>query len=244
MAQTQTAAYEVLIPPAKRYELRALILSKPEGRYIAPAAQAIGNRIGSVFATLSLANMQHYILPPIELKQLTEALKAEADEALRYAAGIVTDFNLTQTPGKPLVVETTVQRDAGVVKFTYTFEPVQYDFSANWAEMQSIAKARWERFVKALTDEDVKAILDLAARGYQRFLTGDSVAEQKARIKHLIAMGRLKLMPEYYKQRLDPQKYEAGYAGSADKYKEFTRNIALPAILYGFEYAKAVIQVL
>ena len=243
MAQNQISGAEVLIPPLKRFALKALILSKPHARYIAPVAQAVGNRIGSVFATLSWANRQNYVLPEAQLKQLIDALKSEANEALR-AVGVNTAFEVTQTEGNPLTVETTVSKGSMVVTFPYTFDPTEHDFSASWAEMQSIAKTRWERFVKSLTDSDIMAILGLAAYGYQSFLTGDSAAEQKAKIKHMLAMERVKSMPAWYKQRLDPQKYEAGYAEGTAKYKEFTQNIAWPAILYGFEYTKAVLQVL
>ena len=57
-------------------------------------------------------------------------------------------------------------------------------------------------------------------------------------------MERVKAMAPWYRQRLDPDKFDAGYAGGAEKYRDLAQNIALPALLYGFEYAKAVIQVL
>lgn len=243
MAQTQPAGPEVLIPPAKRAELVALILSKPHARYIAPVAQAVGNQIGGVFAALSWANRQNHVLPENELKQLINAVKSEADGALS-AVGVTSTFMATQTAGSPLSVTTTVAKDNASVTFTFTFAPSTADFSPSWSEMRSIARVRWERYKNILTDADVRTIFELAKQGYRNFLTGNSAAEQKARIKHAIAMERVKAMASWYRQRLDPAKFDAGYAGSAEKYRDITQNIAFPAILYGFEYAKAVIQVL
>lgn len=243
MAQTQAVGPELLIPPAKRAELQALILSKPQARYVAPTAIAIGNRIGGVFAAVSWANRQNYVLPDNELKQLIDALKTEADRALS-PVGVTSTFTATQTAGSPLSINTTVSKGTANVSFTFAFAPSTVDFSPSWAEMRSIAKARWERYKTILTDADVRAILDLAQRGYRSFLTGNSAAEQKARIKHAIAMERVKAMAPWYRQRLDPAKFDAGYAGGAEKYRDLAQNIAFPALLYGFEFAKAVIQVL
>lgn len=235
-------APEVLIPPAKRYELEVLVRVKPQARYIVPAAQAVGNRIGGVLAALSWANRQNYTLPEDELKQLMDALKSEADRALE-PIGVTSRFEATQTAGSPLTVVTTVSRDMSSTSFTFTFSPAQLDFSQTWSEMKSTARTRWERYINALTDGDIRVIFELAKLGYSAFLTGDSAAEQKARIKHAIAMERIKAVPEWYRQRLDPQKFEAGYGAGAEKYRDATLNIAFPAILYGFEYAKAVVNI-
>ena len=243
MAQTQAVTSEVLIPPAKRAELQALILSKPQARYVAPTAIAIGNRVGGVFAAVSWANRQNYVLPDAELKQLIDAVKTEADRALS-PVGVTSTFTATQTAGSPLSINTTVAKDTANVSFTFAFAPSTADFSPNWSEMRSIAQVRWERYKNILTDADVRAIFELAKQGFRAFLTGDSAAEQKARVKHAIAMERIKAMAPWYRQRLDPAKFDAGYAGGAEKYRDLAQNIALPALLYGFEYAKAVIQVL
>ena len=243
MAQTQPVTSEVLITPAKRYELQALIMAKPQARYIAPVAQAVGNRIGGVFAALSWANRQNYVLPDNELKQLIDAVKSEADSALS-PAGITTSFTATQTAGSPLSVSTTVTKGTANASFTFAFAPSPHDFSPSWSEMRAIAKVRWERYKNILTDADVRAIFELAKQGYRSFLTGNSAAEQGAKIKHAIAMERVKSMPTWYRQRLDANVYDAGYGAGAAKYRDLTQNIAFPALLYGFEFAKTVIQVL
>lgn len=243
MAQAQTVTTEMLIPPAKRYELEALIRAKPQARYIAPTAQAVGNRIGGVLAAVSWANRQNYVLPEAQLKQLIDALKTEANKALE-PVGVTSAFTVTQTAGSPLSVTTTVSKGQANVSFTFTFSPAPHDFSQTWLEMKSIAKTRWEKYKNILTDADVRAIFELAKQGYSAFLSGDSAAEQKARIKHALAMERVKAMAPWYRQRLDPQKFETGYGAGAEKYRDMAQNIAFPALLYGFEYAKAVIQVL
>ena len=243
MAEEGRPTPEVLIPPAKRAELQTLILAKPQARYIVPTAVAIGNRIGGVFAAVSLANRYNYVLPDDELKQLINAVKSEADGALS-PIGVTSTFTVTQTAGSPLSVTTTIAKGTANASFTFVFEPSTHDFSPNWSEMLSIARARWEKYKKTLTEEDVRAIFELAKQGYRNFLTGNSAAEQKAKIKHALAMEGLKAVPLSYMLRLNPEKYEAGYANSADKYRIITQNIALPALLYGFEYAKTVVQVL
>lgn len=243
MAQTQAVGPELLIPPAKSAELKALIMAKPQARYVVPTALAVGNRIGGVFAAVSWANRQNYVVPDAELKQLIDAVKSEADRALSLV-GVTSSFTGTQTAAGSLSVTTTVTKGTTNQSFTFTFAPATADFSPQWSEMKTIASARWERFVRTLTDADVKAIFELAKLGYRQFLTGNSAAEQKARVKHAIAMERIKAMATWYRQRLDPLRYDVGYGTGAAKYKELAQNIAYPAILYGFEYAKAVVQVL
>lgn len=236
-------AYEILISPAKRYELTALLMEKPQYRYIVPTAQSVGNMVGSVLATLSWANRMGYTLPSNEFATLLRVLSSDANEALSVV-GVTVSLSGQQNTGAPLQVTTTVEKGERTEQFSYTFNAVQADFSGHYSEMSAIASARYARYIEQLTNEDIKAIIELAKIGYAQFLTGDSAKEQKARIKHLIAMERLKANPEYYKNRLNAEYYATGYEQKVMKFKEASQNISLPAILFGFEFTKAVVKVL
>jgi len=235
--------YEKLIPPGKRYELRILLLQKPHARYIAPTAQAIGNYIGGIFGALSYANRKGFTLPTAQEQQLEQVAKQYVENALS-AIGITVNFDVAQTAGTPLNVNTNVTKGGQSASFTFTFTPINVSFRPNRDEMKQLAIVRYERYIKALTDGDVQKIFELAALGYDQFLTGDSPAEVKAKLKHRMAMERLKLDPASYRQKLNAQRYADGYDIGSERYDEMFKEVGGPAILYGFEFAKAVVRVL
>jgi len=238
-----STVYEKLIPPARRYELEVLVLQKPQGRYIAPTAQAVGNYVGGIFAALSFANRRGYTLPTAQETQLENVAKQYAEQALDLL-GITVNFDATQTAGSPLSLSTQVQKGTSSTSFTFTFAPVAISFRPNHNEMKALAVTRYQRYIQALTDGDVQKIFDLAAMGYQQFLSGDTAAEIKAKLKHRLAMERVKAAPAEYRSKLSHTRYQDAYDVASARYEEAFQNIGGPAILYGFEFAKAVLTVI
>jgi len=238
-----SAVYEKLIPPAKRYELEVIVLQKPHARYVVPVAQAVGNYVGGIFGALSYANRKGYTLNAQQEQQLEQVVRQYVVQALS-AVGVTANFDVAQTAGAPLNVSTAVSGPAGNTAFTFTFAPIQVSFKPNRAEMKALAVERYARYIRAITDGDVQRIFELAALGYDQFLSGDTPSEIKAKIKHRIAMERIKLDPASYRQKLNAQRYDAGYDVGTEKYDEMFREVGGSAIMYGFEFAKAVVQVL
>jgi len=229
---------EKLIPPAKRVELWTLVHDRPDLKYYVPALTALGNNIGGTFATVSYALRKNPELKDtINMDSLVEVITQHAGNVLQKL-GIAIGFIFPSGLNAPLTVRTAFSGASGARVFDYTFDKVDVSFAPNRSESKALAIERYTRFLQTLKPEDVVAIFEAAKIGYSQFLTGDSPAEIKAKIRHTLAMERMKADPNYYLQRLKPENYGKMYDDGTEKYDIMFKEVAAPALMYGFEFAK------
>jgi hypothetical protein len=99
------------------------------------------------------------------------------------------------------------------------------DFSPLYGESKDLAKARWEAYTRILTEPDVRMILNLAALGYELFMTEGTPTprQQLAAVKHRMKLAAVDA--NYYlnaiREALD--EYEAGYTAGVQKYSHISR---------------------
>jgi len=236
-----SSAYEKLIPPAKRMELQAVVYDRPDLKYYVPTLTALGNNIGGVFATVSYAlRKKPELAEVVNMETLIDVITGHASPVLQKL-GVDIGFMFPSGISAPLTVRTAFSAPSGARVFDYTFDKVDVSFAPNRAEAKALATERYARFLRTLKPEDVVAIFEGAQIGYSQFLTGDSPAEIKAKIKHSLAMERIKADPNYYLQRLKPENYGNMYDDGTEKYDIMFKEVGAPALAYGFEFAKNVL---
>jgi len=244
MSQVQISGPQKLRGIDVRYTLKQLIITRPELEVVVPALQAVGNEIGAAFAVASMALQMGRDISE-RIQAYVDAVKNTADTRAQKL-GLTHSFNVTATIGNPLTVSTEIRGPRGSASFSYAFNKVDTDFSDEYVQGIGIGKDRWALYVQLLTPQDLVRIFDLAAMGYDAFLSGDTAKEVAAKLKHYIAMEGAKGRANEILQRMRGavDKYAANAVAAADKYKVRAQYIAYPAVLYGLEYVKAAIRVL
>jgi len=227
-----------------RYMLKQIVIARPELEIVVPTLQALGNEVGGAFAVASMA-LQLGRDVTQRLPQYVQAVKNTANKRAEKI-GLTHDFTFSAAVGSPLTVTTTVQGPNGSRSFSYTFARVNVDFSDEFVQGIGIGKDRWALYVRSLGASDLEKIFDLAAMGYDAFLSGDTAKEAAAKLKHYIAMEGAKGRAAEIIQRMQNSvdKYATNAVAAADKYKVRAQYIAYPAVLYGIEYVKAAVAVL
>jgi len=246
MSQTQTpqiSGPQILRPIDVRYIIKQLIIARPEVEVLAPTFQAVGNEVGAAFAVASLALRTGKDITQ-KLDQYVDSIKAHANKRTEKL-GVTHEFTYSAQVGQPLAVTTKVSGPKGQKEFSYTFDKVDADFSDEYTQGLVIGKDRWRLYTEYLKPSDIEKIFDLAKMGYQMFLSGDTLYEVMAKLKHEMAMeaakGRAQEIINTMKQAVD--RYYERAVWAKDKYKYNTQEIAFPAIMYGLKYLENAVQV-
>ncbi|RTZ83298.1 MAG: hypothetical protein DSY94_08555 [SAR324 cluster bacterium] len=219
-----------LIPIEQKIELTKLINEKESRRYVVPVTMFLGVQYGSALAMVAASG--YWDTNADKVVELYNQELQVAGQAIPILGKLQVSIVEKNTVKVAVVAE-----DKEVDAITYQFTEKQVADPELFK--QTIDRTEYERYVNALTEEEVRLILGEATRGYANFLGMTTPKHIMAILKHASRLASVDIGEYLQTIRGSVDKWETNLKTAAEVWGKMINKVVAPAI--EFAYRKTIL---